>query len=68
MEQSRDWVIDNLPKDPLKLHNTTLVWIEMQNLYTKYNCVSLGWGAPDFNPPKFLRDELEKAMEIPENN
>lgn len=40
----------------------------MNDLYGKYNCVSLGWGSPDFQPPKFLRDALEQAMEIPANN
>ena len=68
MEGKRNWVIDNIGPEPPRLHDTVAVWSEMQDLYSKYNCVSLGWGSPDLQPPKFLRDELEKAMEIPANN
>lgn len=68
MDQHTDWVIDNLPINPEKLKNTIGVWSETQELFVKYDCVSLGWGTPDFQPPQFLVDELEKALQVPENN
>ena len=68
MENHTDWIIDNLPSHPEKLKNSMGVWLEAQDLFVKYDCVSLGWGSPDFQPPRFLVDELEKAMEDPENN
>ena len=35
----------------------------MKDLCDKFNCVSLGEGAPNTNPPKFLRDEMIKAID-----
>ena len=68
MESERNWAIDKLASDPPRLHDTVGVWSEMNDLYGKYECVSLGWGSPDLQPPKFLREALEKVMEVPANN
>jgi hypothetical protein len=43
---------------PKKLSDTIAVWSEMKELANKYQCLSLGEGAPGFNPPKFLRDAM----------
>jgi hypothetical protein len=48
MDQHTDWVIDSLPKHPEKLKDTMGVWSETNELFVKYDCVSLGWGSPDF--------------------
>lgn len=38
------------------------VWSEFRELGPKYNCFSLGEGAPGENPPDFLVEELNKAI------
>lgn len=69
MEKSeRNWVIDTIGDCPPKLHYRYMMWNEVQDLFCKYNCVSLGWGAPDFAPPAIMIEELKKAMEVPANN
>jgi len=35
----------------------------MKELAIKYECLSLGEGAPGFNPPKFLRDAMIQAID-----
>ena len=39
----------------------------MKDLATKYNCLSLGEGAPNLMPPRFLIDDMIAAMEAGHN-
>jgi len=64
----RNWVIDKIGDEPPKLKDSIYMWAEMQELYCKYNAVSLGWGSPDFKLPDFLKDALAESMEIQANN
>ena len=52
-----------LPKNPKKLQDRVAVWSEMNDLRIKFNCQSLGEGAPAGSPPQFLLDEMNKAMQ-----
>lgn len=38
------------------------VWEEFKEVALKYKCLSLGEGAPAYQPPQFLIDELIKAI------
>ena len=49
MEKTK--VLPDLPSEPLKLNNTVAVWSEMNQILVKYNCLSLGEGAPGYLPP-----------------
>ena len=40
----------------------------MKDLAVKYGCLSLGEGAPNLMPPKFLLDEMNTAMQTAANN
>ena len=51
-----------LPNDPKKLKDNIAVWSEMKELQIKYNCLSLGEGAPASNPPDFLVEAMNRAM------
>ena len=53
----------NLPKTPVRLNDTIAVWAEMIELGKKYNCMSLGEGAPGYKPPQFLRDLMMEAID-----
>jgi len=48
---------------PARLHDTIAVWTEMKALSDKFACTSLGEGAPNMMPPKFLRDQMIKAID-----
>ena len=50
-------------KLPTRLTDTIAVWSEMIELTSKYDCESLGEGAPSFELPKFLRDAMIKAID-----
>ena len=45
-----------LPNEPKKLKDTIAVWSEMNEAALKYKCLSLGEGAPGYNPPEFLKN------------
>ena len=47
---------------PHRVDDNVAVWAEFKYLADKYNCLSLGEGAPAANPPQFLQDELFKAI------
>lgn len=55
-------LIDSLPNDPKKLKDNIAVWSEMKDLGVKYNCLSLGEGAPARDPPDFLAKAMNQAM------
>ena len=39
-----------------------VMWEEFKELTAKYNCISLGEGAPSTMPPQFLIDDLTAAI------
>ena len=39
-----------------------VMWEEFKELTAKYNCISLGEGAPATMPPQFLIDNLTDAI------
>ena len=45
-------------KAPKRLTDNIAVWSEMKELAAKYKCLSLGEGAPNLMPPKFLRNNM----------
>ena len=53
----------NLPSQPLKLDDNIAVWSEMNETAQRYNCLSLGEGAPAYPPPRFLRDFMIEAID-----
>ena len=55
-------LIESLPAHPKKLTDTIAVWSEMKDLQVKYNCLSLGEGAPNIMPPEFLIEDMVAAM------
>jgi len=52
-----------VPKEPLRIKDNSAVWAEFFDLGIKYKCVSLGQGAPDLAPPKFLKEAVTTAMD-----
>jgi aspartate/methionine/tyrosine aminotransferase len=50
-------------KEPLRIKDNSAVWAEFFDLGIKYKCVSLGQGAPDLAPPKFLKEAVTNAMD-----
>ena len=40
----------------------------MKDLAVKYGCLSLGEGAPNLMPPKFLLDEMNTVLQTAANN
>ena len=47
---------------PHRVDDNVAVWAEFKELTEKYNCISLGEGAPAANPPDFLVEELKKSI------
>ena len=45
-----------------RVDNSISVWEEFKEMTAKYNCISLGEGAPSTMPPQFLVDELMTAI------
>jgi aspartate/methionine/tyrosine aminotransferase len=45
-----------------RVDNSLSVWEEFKEMTAKYNCISLGEGAPATMPPQFLVDELMTAI------
>lgn len=41
------------------------VWSEMNEISRKYGCVSLGEGAPGYEPAKFLREFMIETINTP---
>ena len=60
-------LIDTVGKHTQKLRDNIAVWSEMKDLMVKYNCLSLGEGATNLNPPKFLIDDMIVAMNAGHN-
>lgn len=52
-----------IPKEPLKLEDNVALWAEFKELTTKYECISLGEGAPEYQPFRQLRGELIQAID-----
>jgi hypothetical protein len=44
-------IYPKVPKTPKRLDDTIAVWSEMNEIAKKYNCLSLGEGAPGYSPP-----------------
>ena len=55
--------VPQLPNCPKKLKDTIAVWSEMNEAAVKYKCLSLGEGAPGYNPPEFLRNFMIEAID-----
>jgi kynurenine--oxoglutarate transaminase/cysteine-S-conjugate beta-lyase/glutamine--phenylpyruvate transaminase len=51
------------PKEPTRLEDNIAVWAELKEIAAKYGCLSLGEGAPEAMPPKFVRDALIQAID-----
>jgi aspartate/methionine/tyrosine aminotransferase len=47
---------------PQRVDDNSAVWMEFKELAERYQCVSLGDGAPAANPPEFLVEELKKGI------
>ena len=60
-------ILDTLPEHPQKLEDNIALWSEMKELEVKYNCLSLGEGAPNLMPPQFLIQETLNAMNAGNN-
>ena len=56
-------MVPALPSEPKKLADTIAVWAEMKSLELKYNCLSLGEGAPGYPTPKFVKDLMKEAID-----
>lgn len=56
-------VLPELPSSPERIEDNVAVWSEMKLLSTKYNCLSLGEGAPGYATPQFLIDFMKEAMD-----
>ena len=56
-------LIETVPKEPKKLKDNIAVWSEMKDLCVKYKALSLGEGAPNIMPPKFLQEDMMSAIE-----
>ena len=54
---------DSFPTAPKRLDDTIAIWAEMIELGKKYGCMSLGEGAPGYQPPKFLKDLMIASMD-----
>lgn len=39
------------------------IWTEFRELTDRYDCLSLGEGAPGYQPPTFLRDAMIQAID-----
>jgi len=39
---------------PHRIDDNVAIWTEFKELTLKYNCLSLGEGSPEHNPPQFL--------------
>ncbi len=48
---------------PHRIDDNVAIWSEFKELTLKFNCLSLGEGAPVQNPPDFLRDQMIKAID-----
>ena len=56
MEQQHNYSL------PHRVDNGLAVWEEFKDMTAKYNCVSLGEGAPTAMPPQFLIDDLMESI------
>ena len=63
MEQDNQSTKTPVRKFPNRIDDNVAIWTEFRELGDRYNCLSLGEGAPGGNPPDFLRDELIKAID-----
>ena len=67
MENISKTLYDFLPSEPKKLKDRLSEWGEFFDLTTKYKTLSLGNGAPNWLPPKFLREEMMNAVDSCKN-
>ena len=49
-------------KHPQRLEDNIAVWSELKEIQLKYNGLSLGEGAPEEAPPKFVQEAVVEAM------
>lgn len=50
-------------KYPHRIDDNVAIWTEFRELTNRYNCLSLGEGAPGGNPPEFLKEKLIEAID-----
>ena len=48
---------------PHKLNDYTPIFSEFRELTDKYKCQSFGEGAPGYQPPDFLKEEIVRAID-----
>jgi aspartate/methionine/tyrosine aminotransferase len=60
-------MVDLLPDAPKRLDDNIAVWAEFNELGRRYECLSMGEGAPGYPPPKFLRDFMMEAIDSGHN-
>jgi len=47
---------------PVRIDDNDAIWTEFKELNYKYNCLSLGEGAPGHEPPEFLKAAMINAI------
>lgn len=47
---------------PVRIDDNDAIWTEFKELNLKYNCLSLGEGAPGHEPPEFLKEAMFTAI------
>ncbi len=47
---------------PHRIDDFTATFSEYRELGVKYNCASFAEGAPGYNPPEFLKEEVIRAI------
>ena len=47
---------------PVRIDDNDAIWTEFKELNYKYNCLSLGEGAPGHEPPEFLKEAMIGAI------
>ena len=60
--ESGKQLIDQVAKEPRRLKDNIAVWSEMKEICGKYGALSLGEGAPQWDPPQFLAKDMEAAI------
>jgi len=54
--------MESSPTFPHRVDDNSAVWLEFKELQDRYGTVCLGEGAPAYNPPDFLVEELRNAI------
>ncbi len=59
--------VKGIETTPKRLSDNIAIGTEMTDLSAKYNCISLCEGSPNPNPPKYLIDEMNNAIQAGRN-